>query len=217
MVPRHLGYLETSRWSMGRYTNIAFFREPMSQPNYLRLGKPAPDFVATAVCGQEFRTVQLSSYRGQYIVLFFYPLDFTFVCPSEVMAFSDRHPDFAALNTIVLGISIDSHYSHLAWIQTDRALGGVGELAYPLVSDVTREISLAYQVLDPEQGFAWRGLFIIDPAGILQHLSINNANVGRSVDETLRILQAIQHTQRHPQEGCPIDWQPGKPTIVIPQ
>jgi peroxiredoxin 2/4 len=182
--------------------------------NYLCLGQPAPDFTATAVCGQEFRTVKLASYRGQYIVLFFYPLDFTFVCPSEVMAFSDRHSEFQALDTIVLGISIDSQYSHLAWIQTDRSLGGVGELAYPLVSDLTRAISTAYQVLDPHQGFALRGLFIIDPEGIIQHLSINNASVGRSVDETLRILQAIQHTQRHPQEACPADWQPGKPAIV---
>jgi peroxiredoxin 2/4 len=187
----------------------------MNPPNYLRLGQPAPDFTATAVCGQEFRTVKLASYRGQYIVLFFYPLDFTFVCPSEVMAFSDRHPEFQALDTIVLGISIDSHYSHLAWIQTDRALGGVGELAYPLVSDLTREISAAYQVLDRDQGFALRGLFIIDPQGIIQHLSINNSSVGRSVDETLRILQAIQHTQRHFQEVCPADWQPGKSTIKI--
>jgi peroxiredoxin 2/4 len=185
----------------------------MNSTNCLHLGQPAPDFTAIAVCGQEFRTIKLASYRGQYIVLFFYPLDFTFVCPSEVMAFSDRHAEFQALDTIVLGISIDSQYSHLAWIQTDRTLGGVGELAYPLVSDLTREISTAYQVLDPKQGFALRGLFIIDPEGIIQHLSINNSSVGRSVDETLRILQAIQHTQRHPQEVCPVDWQPGKPVI----
>jgi peroxiredoxin 2/4 len=187
----------------------------MNSNNYLSLGQPAPDFAATAVCGQEFCTVKLANYRGQYIVLFFYPLDFTFVCPSEVMAFSDRHPEFQALDTIVLGISIDSQYSHLAWIQTDRTLGGVGELAYPLVSDLTRAISTAYQVLDFNQGFALRGLFIIDPAGIIQHLSINNASVGRSVDETLRILQAIQHTQSHPQEACPVDWQPGKPAVRL--
>jgi peroxiredoxin 2/4 len=187
----------------------------MIQPDYLCIGKPAPDFTAMAVCGQEFRTVKLANYRGKYIVLFFYPLDFTFVCPSEVMAFSDRHPEFQVLGTIVLGISIDSHYSHLAWIQTERTLGGVGELAYPLVSDLTKEISAAYQVLDREQGFALRGLFIIDPQGILQHLSINNPSVGRSVDETLRILQAIQHTQCHPQEVCPADWQPGKSTILL--
>jgi peroxiredoxin 2/4 len=189
--------------------------KPANRSKYLRLGQPAPDFTATAVCGQEFCTVKLASYRDQYIVLFFYPLDFTFVCPSEVMAFSDRYPEFAALDTIVLGISIDSQYSHLAWIQTDRTLGGVGELAYPLVSDLTRQISTAYQVLDPEQGFALRGLFIIDPQGIIQHISLNNPSVGRSVDETLRILQAIQHTQRHPQEACPADWQPGKPVVLL--
>jgi peroxiredoxin 2/4 len=187
----------------------------MDQSTSLRLGQAAPDFTAIAVSGQEFCTVKLASYLGHYVVLFFYPLDFTFVCPSEVMAFSDRYSEFQALDTIVLGISIDSQYSHLAWIQTDRTLGGVGELAYPLVSDITRAISNAYQVLDPKQGFALRGLFIIDPKGIIQHLSINSASVGRSVDETLRILQAIQHTQRHAQEVCPADWQPGKATILL--
>jgi peroxiredoxin 2/4 len=184
--------------------------------NFPRIGHLAPDFTAVAVVGQEFRTVSLANYRGNYVVLFFYPLDFTFVCPTEVMAFSDRQPEFQILDTIVLGVSVDSQYSHLAWVQTDRSLGGVGELAYPLVSDLKREIAEAYQVLDSSLGAALRGLFIIDPQGILQHISINNISVGRSVDETLRILKAIQHTQKNPLEACPANWEPGAPAILIP-
>jgi peroxiredoxin 2/4 len=179
-----------------------------------QIGQLAPDFTATAVVGQEFQTVRLMDYRDQKnIVLFFYPLDFTFVCPTEVMAFSDRYAEFQALDTEVLGISIDSPYSHLAWIQTDRATGGVGELAYPLVSDLTRQISCDYGVLVPEVGMALRASFVIDRSGILQHLSINNFGFGRSVDETLRIVRAVRHLQDHPQDVCPVDWQVGQPTI----
>jgi peroxiredoxin 2/4 len=179
-----------------------------------RIGQLAPDFTATAVVGQAFQTVRLMDYRDQKnVVLFFYPLDFTFVCPTEVMAFSDRYAEFQALDTEVLGISIDSPYSHLAWIQTDRAAGGVGELAYPLVSDLTRQISSDYGVLVPKVGMALRASFVIDRSGILQHLSINNFGFGRSVDETLRIVRAIRHLQDHPQEVCPVDWQVGQPTI----
>jgi peroxiredoxin 2/4 len=184
---------------------------------YPCIGQAAPDFTAVAVVGQEFRTVSLASYRGKYVVLFFYPLDFTFVCPTEVMAFSDRHPEFQALDAMILGISIDSQYSHLAWVQTDQAAGGVGELAYPLVSDLKREICEAYQVLDTKLGMALRGLFIIDPQGILQYISINNISVGRSVDETLRVLKAIRCTQKNPLEACPADWQPGDSTISTVQ
>lgn len=178
----------------------------------LRVGQIAPDFTATAVVGQQFQQVQLSRYR-KYVVLFFYPLDFTFVCPTEVIAFSDRYAEFQALDTEVLGISVDSEFAHLAWIQTDRKLGGVGDINYPLISDLKREISMAYNVLDPSLGAALRGLFIIDRSGILQYATINNLSFGRSVDETLRVLQAIQHVQAHPQEVCPIDWQPGDQTI----
>lgn len=128
----------------------------------LRVGQPAPDFTATAVVDQEFKTIKLSDYRGKYVVLFFYPLDFTFVCPTEITAFSDRFEEFKAVNTEVLGVSVDSEFSHLAWIQTDRKSGGVGDLNYPLVSDIKKEISAAYNVLDPEAGVALRGLFLID-------------------------------------------------------
>ncbi len=179
----------------------------------LRVGQSAPDFTATAVVDQEFKEIKLSNYRGKYVVLFFYPLDFTFVCPTEITAFSDRHAEFKALNTEVLGVSVDSQFSHLAWIQTDRKSGGLGDLAYPLVADIKKEISAAYNVLDPNEGIALRGLFIIDQDGVVQHSTINNLSVGRSVDETLRTLQAFQYTQSHPDEVCPAGWQPGAKTM----
>ncbi|MDR5638665.1 MULTISPECIES: peroxiredoxin [unclassified Thermosynechococcus] len=178
----------------------------------LRVGQPAPDFEAVAVYDQEFKTVKLSDYRGKYVVLFFYPLDFTFVCPTEIVAFSDRYDEFAKLNTEILGVSVDSQFSHLAWTQMDRKAGGVGDLKYPLVSDLKKEISTAYNVLT-EEGVALRGLFIIDKEGIIQHATINNLAFGRNVDETLRVLQAIQYVQAHPDEVCPAGWQPGDKTM----
>jgi peroxiredoxin 2/4 len=179
----------------------------------LRVGQVAPDFTATAVYDQEFKTIKLSDYRGKYVILFFYPLDFTFVCPTEVMAFSDSADKFKALNAEILGISVDSEFSHLAWIQTDRKSGGVGDLNYPLVSDIKKEIGIAYNVLDPDAGITLRGLFIIDREGVIQHATINNFAFGRSVDETLRVLQAIRHVQANPDEVCPINWQPGDKTM----
>ncbi len=187
----------------------------MTQTNEecLRVGQPAPEFKATAVVDQEFKDIKLSDYRGQYVVLFFYPLDFTFVCPTEITAFSDRHEDFKKIGTEILGVSVDSAFSHLAWIQSDRKSGGVGDLNYPLVSDLKREISTAYNVLDSNEGVALRGLFIIDKDGVIQHSTINNLSFGRSVDETLRTLQAIQYVQSHPDEVCPAGWQPGDKTM----
>lgn len=179
----------------------------------LRVGQSAPDFTTTAVVDQEFKTIKLSDYRGKYVVLFFYPLDFTFVCPTEIVAFSDRYSEFKDLNTEILGISVDSEFSHLAWIQTERKLGGVGDLSYPLVSDLKKEISAAYNVLDSDAGVALRGLFIIDKEGVIQHMTVNNLSFGRNVDETLRVLQAIQYVQTHPDEVCPADWQPGEKTM----
>ncbi|EIE20432.1 thioredoxin-like protein [Coccomyxa subellipsoidea C-169] len=176
------------------------------------VGGEAPDFIAEAVYDQEFQTVTLSQYRGKYVVLFFYPLDFTFVCPTEITAFSDRHGEFAKLNTEILGVSVDSPFSHLAWVQTDRNQGGVGDLTYPLVSDLKREIVQKYNVLTPE-GVALRGLFLIDKEGVIQHATINNLAFGRSVDETLRILQAIQYVQENPDEVCPAGWKPGDVTM----
>ena len=179
----------------------------------IRVGQQAPDFTATAVFDQEFQEVKLSQYRGRYVVLFFYPLDFTFVCPTEITAFSDRYEEFSSKNTEVLGVSVDSQYSHLAWLQTDREAGGLGDIAYPLVSDLNKTIARDYNVLDEDAGVAVRGLFIIDPDGVIMHATVNNLPVGRNVDETLRVLQAFQHIRSHPDEVCPADWTPGDPTM----
>ena len=189
----------------------------LSFPMSRLVGLPAPDFTATAVVDQEFKEIALSHYRGKYVVLFFYPLDFTFVCPTEITAFSDRHGDFSSRNTEVIGVSVDSQFSHLAWIQTDRKSGGLGDIAYPLVADLKKEIARAYGVLDEEAGIALRGLFIIDPEGVIMHSTINNLPVGRSVDETLRVLQAFQYVQSHPDEVCPANWKPGSDTIIPDQ
>ena len=179
----------------------------------IRVGDKAPDFSAIAVYDQEFKQIKLSDYLGQYVILLFYPLNFTFVCPTEITAFSDSYSQIKSLNAEVLGISVDSEYSHLAWLQTDRDAGGLGDLKYPLVSDLTKKISLSYNVLT-ESGKALRGLFIVDKQGILQHSLVNNLDFGRNVDETLRTLQAIQHVQKNPDEVCPANWQPGSPTII---
>jgi len=146
------------------------------------------------------------------VVLFFYPLDFTFVCPTEITAFSDRHQEFADLGCEILGVSVDSKFSHLAWIQTDRKDGGVGDLAYPLVSDLKHEIVKAYHV-ENEEGVAIRGTFIIDKEGVIQHATVNNAPIGRNVDETIRTLQAVKHVQENPDEVCPAGWKPGDKTM----
>ncbi|CAN7117339.1 unnamed protein product [Brassica rapa subsp. narinosa] len=178
------------------------------------VGNKAPDFEAEAVFDQEFIKVKLSEYIGKkYVILFFYPLDFTFVCPTEITAFSDRYAEFEKLNTEVLGVSVDSVFSHLAWVQTDRKSGGLGDLNYPLISDVTKSISKSFGVLIHDQGIALRGLFIIDKEGVIQHSTINNLGIGRSVDETMRTLQALQYIQENPDEVCPAGWKPGEKSM----
>ncbi|MBN3279202.1 PRDX1 protein, partial [Polyodon spathula] len=178
-----------------------------------RIGKPAPDFKATAVMPDgQFKEISLSDYRGKYVVFFFYPLDFTFVCPTEIIAFSDGAEDFKKINCEVIGASVDSHFCHLAWINTPRKQGGLGHMKIPLVSDTRRSISQDYGVLKEDEGIAYRGLFIIDDKGILRQITINDLPVGRSVEETLRLVQAFQFTDKHG-EVCPAGWKPGSDTI----
>ena len=169
--------------------------------------KEAPDFTTTAVIDGEFQTVKLSDYRGKYVVLFFYPLDFTFVCPTEIIAFSDRIADFTKRNCAVLGASVDSEFSHAAWIRMPRSEGGLGGLKYPLLADLTKKISEDYGVL-LAGGIALRGLFLIDKAGIVRHITINDLPLGRNVDEVLRVLDALQHFETHG-EVCPANWKKG--------
>ena len=173
----------------------------------------APDFSATAVINGEFQPITLSQYRGKWVILFFYPLDFTFVCPTEIIAFSDRHSDFAALDCQLLTASVDSEYSHLAWVNTPRDNGGLGQINIPIIADITKSISAAYGVLLPQAGVALRGLFIIDPKGVVRQSTVNDLPIGRSVDETLRLLKALQFVEKHG-EVCPADWKEGGETMV---
>ena len=176
------------------------------------VGKEAPDFKAQALVGKEFQEISLGDYKGKWLVLFFYPLDFTFVCPTEITAFSDRIGDFKELGAHVLGCSVDSHYSHLAWANTPRNQGGLGEIDYPLLADLNKQIGRDYGVLIEEAGIALRGLFIIDPEGKVAYEVVHDLGIGRNVDETLRVLGAIQ-TTRKTGEVCPANWNQGKETM----
>ncbi|MFW5830269.1 MAG: peroxiredoxin [Planctomycetota bacterium] len=176
--------------------------------------KQAPDFSATAVLpdGTFKEGYSLADTKGKWTVLFFYPLDFTFVCPTEILAFSDRVSEFKAVDAEVVGVSIDSHFTHLAWTQTPRAEGGISELQYPLVADLNKGISRDYGVLIEEAGIALRGLFVIDPNGVVRAEIVHDLPVGRSVDEVLRVIKAFQFVEQHG-EVCPANWQEGGETM----
>lgn len=168
----------------------------------------APEFTAQAIMpDKSFGTVSLKDYRGKYVVLFFYPLDFSFVCPTELHGFSDAIADFESRNVQVLACSTDSQYSHLAWVNAPRDKGGLGQLTYPLISDFDKEISRAYGILLPG-GMALRGLFLIDKGGIVRHETINDLPFGRNVDEELRMVDALQFYEQHG-EVCPVNWKRG--------
>lgn len=171
----------------------------------------APDFKATAVVNKEFKEISLKDYKGKWLCLFFYPLDFTFVCPTEITAFSDRIEDFKKLGCEVVGASIDSQFSHLAWINTPRSQGGLGDIKYPLLADVNKTVSRSYQVLT-DGGVALRGLFLINPEQKIVYQVVHDLGVGRSVEETLRVLEAFQYVAKHG-EVCPANWTKGKDTM----
>jgi peroxiredoxin (alkyl hydroperoxide reductase subunit C) len=177
---------------------------------YTLIKKPAPDFTAEAVLKNgDFKELTLSSYRDRnYVALFFYPLDFTFVCPSEIIAFSKRAKAFEERNTQIIGVSVDSKFSHYAWRNTPVEKGGIGAIEFPLVSDITKEISRDYGVL-LDDAVALRGTFIIDKAGIVRHATLNDLPIGRNVDETIRVIDALQFNEAHG-EVCPAGWQKGK-------
>ena len=177
--------------------------------------REAPDFTADAVVNEEFKTVKLSDYRGKYVVLFFYPLDFTFVCPTEIIAYSDKIDEFRKRGAEVLGCSVDSKFSHLKWIQTARADGGLGGLKFPLISDLTKKISTDYGVLVDDganKGVALRGTFLIDKNGVLRHALINDLPLGRNIDESIRMIDALHFFEQHG-EVCPANWKPGALSI----
>ncbi|UFS72040.1 peroxiredoxin [Geomonas sp. RF6] len=169
----------------------------------------APDFTAEAVMADNsFGEITLSKYRGKYVILFFYPLDFTFVCPSEILAFNKRLPDFKSKNCEVIGVSVDSKFTHLAWKNTSLENGGIGQIQYPMVQDLDKAIAKRYGILYNES-VALRGLFLIDTNGIVRHTVINDLPLGRSVNEALRMLDALQFVETHGGEVCPANWQEG--------
>lgn len=168
----------------------------------IQVGQQAPDFELDALIGGKFEKVKLSTYQGKWVVLFFWPLDFTFVCPTEVTGFSKRVDEFKELGAQILGASIDSAYTHLAWTQQ------IGQIHYPMLSDITKEVSRQYGVLIEDKGIALRGLFVIDPEGILRYQVVHDLNIGRNVDEVIRVIKALQTG-----EMCPVDWNEGSPTL----
>ena len=170
--------------------------------------QPAPDFKADALVNGEFKQVSLSDYKGKKVVLFFYPLDFTFVCPTEILAFSDAIEEFKKRNTEVIGVSVDSKFSHFAWTQMDRKEGGIKGIQFPLVADLNKTIAQDYGVLLPA-GIALRGLFIINKDGVLKHITVNHNDLGRNVDEVLRLLDAVDFSEEHG-EVCPANWKKGE-------
>ena len=168
-----------------------------ARPAMAKVGEPAPNFSLDAAVGGEFKKISLTDFRGKWVVLFFYPLDFTFVCPTEIKGFNAALKDFEKLNAAVLGASVDSKWAHKAWLER----GDLGDLKYPLLSDIMKETARKYGILNENEGVALRGLFIIDDKGILQYQSVNNLSVGRSIDEVLRVLEALQTG-----ELCPINY-----------
>ncbi len=184
--------------------------ETRTRPTSL-IGKEAPAFTTQALINGEIKETSLNDFKGKWKVLFFYPLDFTFVCPTEITAFSDSIEKFQKLGCEVIGCSIDSQFTHLAWTQVPRNKGGLGEIRIPLLADLTKNIARDYGVL-MDDAIAFRGTFIIDDKNIVQHSSINNLGVGRNVDEYARLVEAFQYTAKHG-EVCPAGWSAGAPTM----
>lgn len=175
----------------------------------ISIGRKAPAFACDAVVDGSIKRIDLDDFSGQYKVLFFYPLDFTFVCPTELHAFQDALPAFKERNVAVIGCSVDSAYSHSAWLRTPKKQGGIQGVTYPLLADINKEVARSYGVLDAEQGVALRGVFIIDACDVIQCASVNNLPLGRNVHEVLRLIDALQFSEKNGQV-CPANWQQGE-------
>lgn len=174
---------------------------------------PAPQFDAKAVVGDEIVDMTWDQiHGGKWLTLFFYPLDFTFVCPTEIIAFSEAADKFKEIGANIAAVSVDSPFTHLAWTQTDRKEGGLGKINFPVISDLNKKIAKKYDVLLKDAGVALRGLFIIDPKGTVRHATINDLPVGRNVDEALRVIKAFQYVEEHG-EVCPANWNEGGDTM----
>lgn len=174
------------------------------------VGKKAPAFKATAVVdGKEFKEISLEDYAGKNVLLFFYPLDFTFVCPTELHAFQEKLGEFKKRNTEVIGVSVDSEHSHLAWLNTPKSDGGIQGITYPIVSDINKTIARDYDVLVDGAGVAYRGAFLIDKEGTVRQETVNDLPLGRNIDEFIRLIDALAFTEEHG-EVCPANWEKGK-------
>ena len=169
----------------------------------LHVGRPAPDFSLKGYYDGKFKRYSLSDYKGKWLVVFFYPLDFTFICPTEIKEFSKLTPDFKKAKAEIVGVSVDSVHSHKAWVE-----GALGKLKFPLLSDFHKEMSEDFGVLLEDEGVSLRGTFIVDPKGVVRHMSVSDNDVGRSVKETLRVVKALQTGKL-----CPVEWTPGKKTL----
>jgi peroxiredoxin 2/4 len=180
------------------------------------VGKKAPEFSLKAVVKGRIEECALASLRGKYVILFFYPLDFTFVCPTELHAFQERICDFEKRGAQILGCSIDSCFTHLAWLNTPRSKGGIEGIEYPVLSDINKHVASAYGVLKEDEGVAYRGLFLIDKTGVVRHQIVNDLHLGRSVEEVLRLIDALIFFEKHG-EVCPANWQPGKKAMKATQ
>lgn len=176
------------------------------------VGKKAPAIQAEAVTRSQISTFNLSDYLGQYVVLFFYPLDFTFVCPTELHAFQEQLASFEQRNVQVVGCSIDSCFSHAAWLRSPKSEGGIKGITYPLISDIHKSIARDYDVLKEDEGIAFRGLFLIDRTGVIRHQLVNDLPLGRSVDEVLRLVDALIFHEMHG-EVCPANWTTGSKSM----
>jgi peroxiredoxin 2/4 len=177
------------------------------------VGRQAPDFKANAVVGGEIKAdFSLSDFKGKYVVLFFYPLDFTFVCPTELHAFQAALGEFEKKGTQVIGVSVDSHFSHLAWVNTPKSQGGIEGVTYPLVADLNKTIAADYDVLVEGAGIAYRGLFLIDKEGLVRHQVINDLPLGRNIDEALRMVDSLQFFEKNG-EVCPANWKEGEKSM----
>lgn len=182
------------------------------QGGNIRVGVRAPYFKCEAVVNMKMKEVTLNDYRGKFIVILFYPLDFTFVCPTEIISFTERIDEFHSVGCEVLGCSTDSKFTHLAWCQTSREEGGVGKVPFPLLADKSMEVSRKYGVLNEATGVAYRTLVIIDKNLVIREVIANDDSIGRSVDETLRLIKALQYADKHGQV-CPAGWMPGDKAI----
>lgn len=181
------------------------------------LGKKAPQFVAKAAQkDQILENFSLNDFLGKYVVFFFYPLDFTFVCPTELHAFQEKLAEFEKRNAQVVGCSVDSWFSHLAWLETPKEKGGIQGVTYPIVSDLTKEISKEFDVLKEDEGIAYRGLFLIDKQGMIRHMIVNDLPLGRSIDEAIRMLDALQFFEANG-EVCPANWSQGEKSMAPTQ